>query len=123
VNQPRRARYLERAALREAQKALRREGKESFTRDELLQLRIQSVEPWKRIVLGTLGTACSGTGVYVLFEKDAMFGGLFLVVFGIVFLLIGLIGHRKTIESCLEAIGNEPANGVIEAVFNALDGF
>ena len=66
MNQAQRARYLQRAVLREAQKTLQRHHGAPLTRDELLGLRVQSVEPWKRILLVLMGACPLGFGVGLL---------------------------------------------------------
>ena len=68
--------YLENAALREAQKAIARKGRENFSRDELLRLRIQIVEPWKRIVLGLLGLVLSGISIASFLQGPSWAGYL-----------------------------------------------
>jgi hypothetical protein len=122
VNEQRRARYVERAALREAQKAMQRQGGGPLSREELLQLRIQSVEPWKRILVGLTGAAFGGFGLMVFASDDATAGGIALIVLGTALLIAGLVGRRRTVEVCLDQIATQLADAVLSAIANALDG-
>jgi uncharacterized membrane protein HdeD (DUF308 family) len=122
VNLEKRAQQVEKTALKAAQKAVHRHPGQPLSRDELLQLRIQSVPTWKRVVL-----VCLGVGLFVLgallVPDPSTAGGVSLCVIGLAILLIGILGRRRTVESCLNELGSGLADGVVEAVLNALDGF
>lgn len=96
-------RYLEKQALREAQKALDRHGADHFRQLDLARLKIQTMEPWKRLLLAFLGLA-SGPGAYGALIADIRWlsGLLFLLVGGL--LLKGILGSKLTIERALDGI-------------------
>lgn len=97
-------RHLERIALREAQKAIARHAGDTPLRlESLAQLRIQTVEPWKRIVLSVpaLALLVAGVGFCV---NGPLWLGLLLGIAGLALLAIAVIGRRKTIHSALDGI-------------------
>lgn len=123
MNYQRRAKYLERAALREAKREVfRRDGK-PLTRDELLELRIQSVEPWKRILLSVIGAIALtfGSLITVKCNGPEYVGGLVVALLGLAAFLNGLFGRRRTVEECLRQVGEALTNNVIEFLCQALD--
>lgn len=123
MNPEKRARYIERTALRAAQKEIQRNDGKPLTRDELLDLKIQSVEPWKRVLLGVLGGIPMVCGAIAATRTD---GGEFVVwigvtLFGLIFFCIGLFGRRRTVDECLSQLGEGLAEGVIRLIAAALD--
>lgn len=114
MNPQKRAQQVEKAALKAAQKAQRKHPNQPVTREELLQLRIQATPTWMRILVSAAGLILIGLGVVLAFES-LISGGL-LIFFGAIFLVVGIIGRRETVESCVEEIGFE----VIEVIQRTL---
>lgn len=96
-------RYLERSALREAQKAIDRRGRAAFGKADFAGLRIQTVEPWKRILLASLGVLAGAGGYFVLTDK---IGWVSFVLFalGVFLLLAAWLGVRKTVKAALDGV-------------------
>jgi hypothetical protein len=121
MNPEKRARYIERAALQAAQKAIGRKGGDKLTREELLALRIQAVEPWQRILLMLAGLIPGGLGILAVL-RDHPFGGGVLILLGVVIAVAGMVGRRRTVEFCLNALGDAvSAPDLIAAIFDALN--
>lgn len=95
--------YLENAALREAQKAISRAGRENFSKDDLLRLRIQTVEPWKRVALALIGLLL-GAAAITAFLKGPHWLGYPIAILAITFLLLALFGRKRTIDAALDSI-------------------
>jgi len=109
--------YLERSALREAQKAFRDRSRAEVKLEEFLALRVQTVEWWKRLLaillgLGAMGFAgwsiATGFNVWI----TLFFGGLGLIVFG-----CGLVGWKESVEGALEASADALFNRLLDALF------
>ncbi len=109
--------YLERSALREAQKAFRDRSRAEVKLEEFLALRVQTVEWWKRLlaILLGLGAMCfagwslaTGFNVWI----TLIFGGLGLIVFG-----CGLIGWKESVEGVLNASADALFNRLLDALF------
>jgi hypothetical protein len=96
-------RYIERRALREAQKAIDRGELSASGKDDFARLRIQTVEPWKRGLLALLGIAAGAAGFYTI---KADVGWLSLILFATcAFLVLAeVFGIRKTVEAALNGI-------------------
>jgi hypothetical protein len=91
-------RYIQQAALREAQKALDNNKPGSLSRVSFGQLRIQTVQPWKRILLGAIALIALGSGV-VLIYADSFWAGVFVGAAGLGLLLFAAFGRKKTIDA------------------------
>jgi len=121
VKPEQRARFIEQAALREAQKAIKRRGGESLTREDLLGLRVQTISLWIRVPLIVLGLAALAGGVFLM--SQGLLGlGVLVVLLGIVLGGAGCVGWRRTLSETLDALGSGLAEGVLEAISHALDG-
>lgn len=93
--------YLEAVALREAQKALVRNPETS--RNDLLTLKIQTIEPYKRIMVGALSLSVSGVGIY-LTKSDHGTAGPWFMCIGVLGLLFSIFGWRRTLDGLSGAI-------------------
>ena len=96
-------RHLERAALRAAQKAFDPQKPGTLDRQSFGCLRIQTVEPWKRIVLAAAGALTVTAGVVIMFTAR-FWTGLILAALGVGLLLFGLLGRRRPINATLDGI-------------------
>ena len=107
-------RFLEQAALREAQKAFR--SRNGVRKEDFFALRVQTVEPWKRI--GAIAVAFSfiAFAVWAL-KKDldswvvAIFAG-----FAVLLLIVGLLGSKKPVEAVLNAGGDALFRRFLDAI-------
>jgi hypothetical protein len=95
--------YLEQRALREAQKAIDRRGRDRFGSSDFARLRIQTIEPWKRVFLGGTGFLFCGAGVYAL-KEEAEWIALVFFVLGAFCLLASIFGRKRTVEAALNGI-------------------
>jgi hypothetical protein len=96
-------RYLEKRALGEAQKAIDRHGRQCLRKEDFAALRIQTVEPWKRVCLGLFGALFVGAGFYAFHEGAPGFAVAFFGV-GAFCALASIFGRKKTIDTALESI-------------------
>jgi len=92
--------YLERQALREAQKGIDRRGRNGFGVNDFGGLRIQTLEPWKRVLLGSVGLLFGGLGVDALYDGAGR-AALVPLVLAASGLLISLFGGKRTIDAAL----------------------
>jgi len=109
--------YLERSALREAQKAFRDRSRAEVKLAEFLALRVQTVEWWKRLLAMLLGLCAMGFAGWSLATGfnvwiTAVFGPIGLAVF-----LAGLIGWKEPVEDVLSASANALFNRLLDALF------
>lgn len=105
--------YLEQRALREAQKAIDRRGRDGFGVSDFGRLRIQTIEPWKRVLLCGIGLLFGGAGVYTI-KEGADCIALILFALGAFCLLASMFGRRRTVEAALNGIDFV---SLIEALF------
>ena len=94
-------RYLESSARRGARRALERNPEVS--RDELRSLKVQTIEPWKRVVAGLLSVSLSVTGGW-LAKSDQRVIGLCMLGVGVLGFLFSIFGWRKTLDGLSSAI-------------------
>jgi hypothetical protein len=115
-----RKRFLERAALREARKALRRSSSGSFTKDDMLHLRIQTLEPWLRILVIIIGLVCWGAIWLITHDAgtDINIWVLLLLGFlGLFFVGTGVFGWKKTVEEVLGMLGEAVISNLLDSLF------
>lgn len=96
-------RYLQQRALREAQKAIDRHGREAFTRDEFRSLRIQTVETWKRIFLALFGALSCAGGIYAL-REDVVWLAILLLILGSLCIVAAIFGAKQTVDAALTSV-------------------
>ncbi len=104
--------YLERCSLREAQKAIDRRGAEGFDKAAFSSLRIQTLEVWKRLMVGLVGLGFGGGAWYAMEHGYAGFG-LFLGICGFFLLLVAIFGLTRA----MDAVFSDP---VIDRLFELL---
>lgn len=98
-----RKRYLEQSALREAQKAIDRHGRNAVSREDLACLRIQTIEPWKRGLLAILGLI-AGVGGYLALTDEVGWLSLLLFSAGALLLIAAILGVRRTVKAALDGV-------------------
>jgi hypothetical protein len=118
VKPEKRARFVERAALREAQKAMRKNPTHPLTREDLLELRVPTLGWPVRAFLIALGVLAVGVGVTLSILNDEPLM-LFIGAVGIV-AWPGITGYRKTLQSLAEGLGEAVLNGIVEAVLRGI---
>lgn len=109
--------YLERSALREAQKAFRDRSRAEVKLAEFLALRVQTVEWWKRLLAMLLGLGAMSFAGWSLVTG---FNGWIALLFGVIGLVVflgGLIGWKESVESVLNASADALFNRLLDALF------
>ena len=96
-------RYLEQVALREAQKALDKNKRGSLSWASLGQLRIQTIEPWKRVLMAAIALSFLGAGI-VAIRNGFFWAGVLLSAIGLGLLLFAGLGRKKTIDAALDGV-------------------
>lgn len=96
-------RYLEQAALKAAQKAFDKKAPHPLDRESLGRLRIQTVEPWKRILLGLLSLFFLWPGI-TLIITEPFWAGVIVTAIGAGLLAFAMLGRKKTIDAALDGI-------------------
>jgi len=95
--------FLKQAALREAQKAISRRGGGAFKKEDLYILRIQTLEPWKRVSLFALGIFICGFGVFAM-KEFAVWLGVIAILVGVFLAGAAIIGKKRTVVAALDGI-------------------
>ncbi len=104
--------FLERAALREAQKAFRHEAARPSIAD-FLALRIQTVEPWKRLACVIVGLGWCAFALWLSLDRNGSpWAALLLGMLGLFCLVVGVLGWKRPVEEVLDATA--------QALFNRL---
>jgi hypothetical protein len=99
---------------------MERNGGQKPTREELLALRIQSVDPWKRGAIVVAGVVFAGLGLLLLLDNHPIWG-VMVGLFGLITIPMGLIGRRRTVQFYLDSMDSSLAGAVISAIFEALN--
>ena len=86
--------YLEKVALKAAQRAIDRNGGGKLTESQARQLKVQTIEPWKRITIALIGAALGGLS-YACFHSDIGWLGVILGIGSMATFIIALAGRRK----------------------------
>jgi hypothetical protein len=109
--------FLEQSARCAATRAKRRAGGKALTIRDVRRLKVQTVEPRKRVVFFVLGIVFGGAGV-VAWRADIRWLGATLCGVAFVLVLIAIIGRKRTIERVLDGIhaGGDVLNGIIELI-------
>lgn len=110
---------LSRQAIRLAQRKSRKAGR-PLTREEVLRLHVQTVEPWKRIVIAVMGLLV-GTFAFICFRGGAPWwiwvpfglGSAFIV-------LCGAFGKKAYIDRELKKMSDDGPRRILDAISNAL---
>jgi len=110
---------LSRQAIRLAQRESRKAGR-PLTREEILALQVQTVEPWKRgvvIVIGLLAAAfalvCYRGGAPLWFWGSAVAGAMAII-------LAGAFGRKAYVERELQKLTQDAPRRILDAISNAL---
>ena len=96
-------RYLQQAALREAQKALAKNSAHTLSRDTFGQLLVQTVEPWKRILLAMIGLPLLGVGIFLICTNP-FWAGIILSLIGTAIVVLAILGRKKTVDAALDSV-------------------
>lgn len=95
--------FLEKTALRQAQKAIVRSGRDNLKKEDLARLRIQTLEPWTRIFLLVFGLLAVGAGL-LAHKADVRWLALLLFIGGGLGVFAAMVGRKKTITAALDGI-------------------
>lgn len=95
--------FLEQRALRAAQKAIDRNGRDRFNKEDFASLRIQTIEPWKRLTLAVFGLAFCATG-FLAMKSDRNGLAFFLYVAALLSFSTAIFGVKKTVDGALNGI-------------------
>ncbi|HEY1109936.1 MAG TPA: hypothetical protein VGE76_14905 [Opitutaceae bacterium] len=119
--QEKRLQQIERSALREAQKALRRHPEQPVTREELLSLRVQTLTIGDRATLALAGSLSVTGGFHFLRHDEWWKLGIFLTLLGAVVLVLGAYGWKRTLSETIENLGAHAADILINVILGSLD--
>ena len=109
--------YLERSALREAQKAFRDRSRAEVKLAEFLALRVQTVEWWKRLLAMLLGLGAMSFAGWSLATGFNVWITIGFGLIGLAVFLAGLIGWKESVEGVLDASADALFNRLLDALF------
>lgn len=95
--------YLRRNACKVLAKECARSPAKKGQVDALLDLRIQVIEPWKRVIIGLLSIGAL-TGAVLLFVDGAFWLGLMLLIVSLLLLAVAINGVKKTLRSAFDGL-------------------
>lgn len=110
---------LSRQVMRLAQRKSRQAGR-LLTREEILRLHVQTVEPWKRILFITMGLL-GGAFSFLCFRLGApvWIWAAFALCSAIV-VLCGAFGRKAYLDRELQKMKSEGATRLLDAITNGL---
>jgi hypothetical protein len=110
---------LSRQAIRLAQRKSRKAGR-ALRREEVLRLKVQTVEPWKRMLIIGMGLL-GGVFSYVCYRGHApvwIWGGFGLCSVAII--LCGAFGRKAYLDRELQKLTDDISARILDAIGNAL---
>jgi hypothetical protein len=110
---------LSRQAVRLAQRKSQKAGR-LLTREEILRLHVQTVEPWKRFLIITMGLL-GGAFSFLCFRLGApvWIWAVFALCSAIV-VLCGAFGRKAYLDRELQKMKSEGATRLLDAITNGL---
>lgn len=109
-------RFLERTARRAVERKRLKDAQRRPTQDAVAKIRIQTVEPWKRISCMLIGTGFLFVSWLIQQNDGNLYAVLFLGFLGTLGLIIGLFGKKRTIESILNATGDSIISNLLDGL-------
>jgi hypothetical protein len=110
---------LSRQAIRLAQRKCRKAGR-ALTREEVLRLHVQTVEPWKRVFVILLGLSggvfsfvCYRGGAPIWIWTSFGLGSLAII-------LCGALGRKAYLDRELQKLKDDGPTRILDAISNAL---
>ena len=110
---------LTRQAIRLAQRESAKLGR-SLTRDEVLKLHVQTVEPWKRLLFVTLGLSIIAFAVLCYLMDAPWWIWIPFGLGGTAVVVIGTVGKKAYLARELGKLHDEGPTRVADAILNAL---
>src|SRR5688572_16090529 len=90
--------FLERSATRSARRAQARAATKRLDREDVAKLRIQTVEPWKRIVCLLAGAGLLGLAGWMWREELSPGALVCVAAIGAMLIVIAAFGWKKPVE-------------------------
>lgn len=110
---------LSRQAIRLAQRKSKKVGR-ALTRQEVLRLQVQTVEPWKRLFVIAMGLLIAAFA-FVCYRGGApVWFWVALAVCSTIVILCGAFGRKAYLDRELQKMKDEGPTRVLDAIINAL---
>ncbi|MBL9167470.1 MAG: hypothetical protein JNN07_06985 [Verrucomicrobiales bacterium] len=110
---------LSRQVMRLAQRKSRKVGR-VLTREEILRLHVQTVEPWKRILIFAMGLLV-GAFSFLCFRVGApVWIWVGFALCSAVIVLCGAFGRKAYLDRELQKMKDEGATRLLDAIINGL---
>jgi hypothetical protein len=111
---------LTRHAIRRAQREARKRGR-ALTKEEVLELRVQTANPWARVLFVTLGLGAAGIVALCYSESGPWWvTGLFAIV-GVALIGFGVFGRKDQVERELKKMTAERmADAVLTGILDGI---
>ena len=95
--------FLKRSVRQTLARERERRDKEHWSVDEVRKLKIQTVEPWKRVVYGFLGLTTAVGGMLTFNEKNRVLG-VVLILVSLVLMVVATFGIKKSVDAVINSI-------------------
>jgi hypothetical protein len=113
------ANTLSRQAIRLAQRKTKKAGR-ALTREEVLRLTVQTIEPWKRILFVVLGLPIAGLSFMCYRGGAPVWIWVAFALCSLVLVLCGAFGRKAYLDRELQKLRDEGPTRVLDAIVNAL---
>lgn len=110
---------LSRQAIRLAQRKSGKAGR-ALTREEVLRLRVQTVDSWKRILIIVMGLLGGGFTFMCYRGGAPMWVWVGFGLCSVVVVLCGVFGRKAYLDRELEKMTDEGPRRILDAISNAL---
>lgn len=110
---------LSRQAIRLAQRRSQKAGR-ALTRDEVLRLHIQTVEPWKRVLFVALGLLCGLLPLFCYLKGAPVWIWVPFALGSVALVVLGAFGKKAYLNRELQKLGEEGPTRILDTISNAL---
>lgn len=114
-----RADVLSRQAIRLAQRESRKAGR-SLTREEILALHVQTLEPWKRGIVVAIGLLTAAFAFVCYREGAPLWFWATATACALTVILAGVFGRKASLERELQKLAEDAPRRILDAISNAL---
>lgn len=106
--------FLEQSAARTVRRALARDAQKLLQREDAAKLRIQTVEPWKRILCLLIGGFLLAASWGLCLDDGNIWAVMLIGALGLAAAFVGMFGRKKSIDDVLEASGDALISGLFD---------
>ena len=99
---------------------LHKKGVYHSSKSDILKIKIQAIEPWKRIVIFNTGIISEFIMLISIIYKGPLWIVIVFGFFGFTLILFGIVGKKKTIDQMLQGIDGGVTTNIVAEIIDAI---